>query len=146
MAGYIMVDLDGTLAFYESGNFDPMVVGPPIPVMVERVKGWLKDGYDVRIFTARVCPGQRTVGEILAIRKVIKAWCIEHLRRSLPITAYKDYGCVAIYDDRAVRVEHNTGRLIGDIASEATGVTEVRPNIAPEYKPKRVVGRKVVDG
>lgn len=74
--------------------------------MVERVKGWLAEGKDVRIFTARVGDGDQRS------RRYIEAWCQEHLGEVLPITCSKDYGCVCIYDDRCVQVETNTGRLI----------------------------------
>jgi hypothetical protein len=54
--GWIGVDLDGTLAHYD-GWKGADHIGAPIPVMVERVKGWLAEGKTVKIFTARVyCP------------------------------------------------------------------------------------------
>ena len=53
--GWIGVDLDGTLAEY-NGWQGPANIGAPIPAMVERVKAWLEEGRDVRIFTARVGP------------------------------------------------------------------------------------------
>ena len=51
--GYIAVDLDGTLAFYDHWR-GVEHVGEPIPAMVQRVRQWLSEGKDVRIFTARV--------------------------------------------------------------------------------------------
>jgi hypothetical protein len=89
-----------------------------VPAMVERVKGWIAEGLDVRIFTARVAPyvfedggddAARSVGEQV---QLIEAWCLEHLGRVLPITCSKDYAMARCYDDRAVQVEKNTGRLI----------------------------------
>jgi hypothetical protein len=54
--GWIGVDLDGTLAHYEGWKGQEHI-GEPIAPMVERVKGWLAEGREVRIFTARVyCP------------------------------------------------------------------------------------------
>ena len=50
--GWIGVDLDGTLAHYDEFRGDDYV-GEPIEPMVERVKQWLDEGKDVRIFTAR---------------------------------------------------------------------------------------------
>ena len=55
--GWIGVDLDGTLAEY-LGWQGMGHIGEPIAPMVERVKAWLAEGKDVRIFTARVCSSQ----------------------------------------------------------------------------------------
>ncbi len=51
--GWYGVDLDGTLAHYD-GWMGPTEIGPPISKMVHRVRRWLAEGRDVRIFTARV--------------------------------------------------------------------------------------------
>jgi hypothetical protein len=51
--GWVGVDLDGTLATYNTWE-GPEHIGEPIPEMVERVKAWRRDGRAVRIFTARV--------------------------------------------------------------------------------------------
>jgi len=101
MSGWIGVDLDGTLAEYGTGHLATLV-GKPIPKMVERVKQWLAEGKDVRIFTARANDGNLT-------RRAIAAWCIYHLGKELPITATKDYSMVELWDDRAVQVIPNTG-------------------------------------
>lgn len=50
LGGWIGVDLDGTLAEY-TGWHGPGHIGPPIPKMLDRVKNWLAEGVDVRIFT-----------------------------------------------------------------------------------------------
>lgn len=111
MSGWIGVDLDGTLAHYEykSGPWDPYHIGAPVPAMQERVKRWLAEGREVRIFTARVSAdtAQRSVA---AIRFHIEKWCQEHLGIILPVTCTKDYDMIELWDDRAVRVEANTGR------------------------------------
>ena len=54
-SGWIGVDLDGTLAKY--GSWNGGQIGDPIPLMVERVKQWIAEGVEVRIFTARVGSG-----------------------------------------------------------------------------------------
>lgn len=77
--------------------------------MVNRVKAWLKAGTEVRIFTARVAPVNQTQAQIDAETKKISAWCVEHLGRTLPITAIKDFQMVTLYDDRAVQVMTNSG-------------------------------------
>ena len=105
--GWIGVDLDATLAEYH-GYPGAGIIGEPVPAMVERVKRWLAAGKDVRIFTARVS-GEDVEKE----RAAIKAWCREHLGKELPVTNVKDADMVVLYDDRAVRVEKNTGRLLG---------------------------------
>jgi hypothetical protein len=101
--GWIGVDLDGTLAEYD-GWKGPDHIGVPVPEMLDRVKGWLDLGLDVRIFTARVSDGE------LATRHRIEDWCRAHVGRRLPVTNVKDYGLVELWDDRAVTVEANTGR------------------------------------
>jgi hypothetical protein len=108
--GWIGVDLDGTLAFYE-GWKGPNEIGEPIPAMVDRVKGWIADGKDVRIFTARV--SERQGAELSATRYAIQQWCQKNVGKVLPITCTKDYGMIELWDDRCVQVETNTGRVIG---------------------------------
>lgn len=113
-AGWIAVDLDGTLAHYD-GWKGVGHIGAPIPAMVERVKEWLEDGKTVKIFTARVHGhGAPLVGggKEDAITP-IKEWCQRHIGRSLEVTNVKDFGMIELWDDRAVQVEANTGRIIG---------------------------------
>jgi hypothetical protein len=102
------VDLDATLAEY-TGFKGPGLIGAPVPVMVARVKRWLEEGKDVRIFTARVGPscGMEHYPELE--RKAIEAWCLLHIGRVLPITATKDFLMEELWDDRAVGVVKNTG-------------------------------------
>lgn len=122
--GWIGVDLDGTLAFHTTGK-GVLHIGDPIPEMVNRVRGWLAKGQEVRIMTARV---GSTGGYTLDLsgreyfdgpqfaemqRKMIQQWCLEHIGQVLQVTASKDYAMIRLYDDRAVQVEINTGRLVG---------------------------------
>lgn len=102
--GWFGVDLDGTLAHYD--QWDGMI-GEPIAPMLDRVKQWLADGRDVRIFTARVSGDADAAVEQ---RERIAAWCIEHIGQELPITCRKDYAMVELWDDRAVQVVTNTGQ------------------------------------
>jgi hypothetical protein len=128
MSGWIGVDFDGTLATYGTwagaGH-----VGEPIAPMVERVKRWLAEGHEVRIFTARIHPLDRCIApeEVLAVPvvmanrideaklavMVIRAFCHRHFGRALPVTNVKDYGMVELWDDRAVQVRPNTGIAVG---------------------------------
>jgi len=108
-SGWIGVDLDGTLAYYEHWVSEAHI-GAPIAPMVERVKAWLAAGKDVRIFTARAfgLEGEARPAAIAAI----EAWCLEHLGSVLRITCRKDFQMIRLYDDRCVQVEENTGRLV----------------------------------
>lgn len=110
MSGWIGVDLDGTLAHYEGWKGETHV-GAPIPAMLQRVKDWLAQGREVRIFTARVFEGggDNKVRDVSVARKVIEDYCLAHLGQVLPVTCVKDYGMVEVWDDRAVRVVVNTG-------------------------------------
>ncbi len=103
--GWIGVDLDGTLAHYD-GWQGVEHIGEPVPAMLERVLGWIEEGRDVRIFTARVAdPLERETAGL-----VVEAWCLEHLGRILPVTHSKDMEMVELWDDRAVGVEKNIGQ------------------------------------
>ena len=121
MSGWIGVDLDGTLAEY-NGWVSEQHIGKPVPLMVERVKRWLVEGKEVRIFTARVDGGQAGIlmgdenskrfEDVKAIKAVIEKWCMEHIGVILPITNIKDYGMIQLWDDRCVQVVANTGMTI----------------------------------
>lgn len=101
--GYILVDLDRTLANYRSWSLDGTGIGAPVPAMVERVRRWLHMGCDVRIFTARA--SRHDPGELA----LIQTWCSVHIGEVLPIQNWKDFHCIAIWDDLAISVEANTG-------------------------------------
>lgn len=119
--GWIGVDLDCTLAEYTgwkpivspSTSTSPVelgLIGPPVQPMLDRVKGWLADGIEVRIFTARVSDGRpETV-------KQIQDWCLQHIGVSLQVTNVKDLDMWCLFDDRAVAIEPNTGRILGGVA------------------------------
>jgi hypothetical protein len=123
--GWIAVDLDGTLADYSEWK-GPEHIGAPIPLMVERVKAWLAQGVDVRIFTARIAHDED--GSVAAI---IERWCEEHLGVKLAITNQKDYGMVELWDDRCVQVVPNTGRRADQellyLAQQQASSSEVSP-------------------
>lgn len=121
--GWYGVDLDGTLAFYDQWR-GISHIGEPIPAMLTRVKAWLAAGKDVRIFTARVDGGEVALAmgnpdgeahrDVPAVERHIRAWCLKHVGRELPVTCKKDYGMIELWDDRAVQVIPNTGRTIAD--------------------------------
>ena len=117
--GWIGVDLDGTLAFYDKWvNWD--VIGDPIPLMLDRVKKWDEEGQEVRIFTARVSfekdickvSGQPfTRGQVVS---VIQDWLQKNGLSRLRVTHEKDFRMIELWDDRAVQVIPNTGQTIAD--------------------------------
>jgi hypothetical protein len=106
---WIGVDLDGTLAHSEGSHGKPEDIGEPIPKMHLRVKHWLHEGRDVRIFTARAFPpGRGSAREVAAVEK----WCKKFIGEVLPVTCMKDPDMKTLYDDRAVQVEVNSGELV----------------------------------
>jgi hypothetical protein len=108
--GWIGVDLDGTLAYYDGWQGETHI-GEAIPLMVERVKDWLADGRDVRIFTARVAQGEGDKArDVDAVREAIYAWSLINIGQALPVTNVKDWSMAELWDDRCVQVERNTGR------------------------------------
>jgi hypothetical protein len=116
--GWIAVDLDGTLAEYHGWPKDGSI-GPPVPTMVRRVRAWLAEGREVRIFTARVSESREYSAEsgryadlrfVMEQREKIREWCQKHIGTVLPVTCEKDFRLAEIWDDRSVRVECNTGR------------------------------------
>jgi hypothetical protein len=99
----IAVDLDGTLAEYH-GFKGHEHIGEPIEPMLERVKGWLSEGKRVIIHTARAHDPKA----IPPIRK----WLKQHLGQELPVTDRKDPRAKEFWDDRAVTVQKNTGKIL----------------------------------
>jgi len=121
--GWIGVDFDGTLAEYH-GWTGWNVFGKPIATMVDRVKRWVAEGKDVRIFTARVgIPGDfrshacRHTGERFTSFMMIEAiqqWTIKHIGVRLQVTCVKDVDMIEFWDDRAVQVVANTGHTLAE--------------------------------
>jgi phosphoglycolate phosphatase-like HAD superfamily hydrolase len=104
---YYAFDLDGTLAYSESGNayHDLTVIGEPIPNMIAIIKEYINAGKTVKIFTARAEMREENPGVIAAIEN----WCEKHIGMKLPISNVKDSGLKELWDDRAVAVQRNTG-------------------------------------
>ena len=98
--GWIGVDLDGTLAYFEGWQgFDH--IGKPVPAIKARVIEWIAQGYRVKIFTARA-----SVPEGI---EPIRQWLVENGMPELEITASKDFHLIEIWDDRAIQIVRNTG-------------------------------------
>jgi len=106
--GWIGVDLDGTLAHYES--FGDGGIGAPIKPMVRRIKHYLKQGKDVRILTARAATFDDA--ELLKQTARIDQFCAEQFGQVLRITASKDSHMYMLLDDRAMQVILNKGILV----------------------------------
>lgn len=99
---HILVDLDGTLAHAPRGAFDPTHIGLPVQPMLNRVRKWLSEGKDVRIFTARADKPESV--------KAIRAWLDNlGLQAITEITNQKDYNTAEIYDDRAITIIRDMG-------------------------------------
>jgi hypothetical protein len=100
----IAVDFDRTLCSYASYPEQGLKFGEPIQPMVDLVKGKINAGEKVVIFTARAKYPEQI--------KLVGEWCKEHLGQKLEVTNIKRMTFTKIYDDLAVAVEPNTGKLI----------------------------------
>jgi len=101
------VDLDGTLAVWNAASSLERI-GPPVPAMLSYVKRMVENGIRVKIFTARASdPDQITK---------IQKWLKKNGLPDLEVTNVKDYHMERFYDDRAIQVEPNTGRIISDFS------------------------------
>ncbi|MGB0865781.1 MAG: hypothetical protein ACPGSC_04695 [Granulosicoccaceae bacterium] len=103
MAGWIGVDLDGTLAHFDRWR-GPRHIGLPIPAMAKRVHDWHARGVEVRIFTARASRPE--------LIPDVQDWLKRHGFPPLAITNQKDFGMVELWDDRAIQVLYNTGKAV----------------------------------
>jgi hypothetical protein len=112
------VDLDGTLAKVDyTRPYDPYYIGPPVHAMVLRVKNWLSEGENIKIFTARVSSEVPTQ-ERERVITLIKEYCKEHIGQELEVTAEKNYWMTELWDDRVVPVMRNEGVVLGGILDE----------------------------
>lgn len=137
--GWIGVDLDGTLAFYDKWvNWN--VIGAPVPKMFDRVKKWCEEDIEVRIFTARIAFEKDTCkvsGEIFTrdmVAKAVQDWLEKHGLPRLQVTHEKDFHMIELWDDRAIQVIPNTGQTIAD---ELASVRAAHAGKAagPNFKP-----------
>jgi hypothetical protein len=101
--GWIGVDLDGTLAYYD-GWRGLDYVGKPIPGIKARVLEWIAQGYQVKVFTARA-----SVPEGI---EPIRIWLETNGFPPLEITCSKDFHMIELWDDRSIQVVTNSGSPI----------------------------------
>lgn len=125
-AGWVGVDLDGVLAEYHGWKGHDYI-GEPIWPMVEKVRQWIKEGKEVKVFTARVGVGrgfsehsqaEDTQEFADAQREMIEDWTEEIIGTRLEVTAQKDWAMMELWDDRAVQMVPNTGRSVEEIWTE----------------------------
>ena len=100
--GWIGCDFDGTLVKYSGWNHGD--VGEPVEAMCKIIRKYIEAGAEVRIVTARAA-----VPENL---NVVEDWTEEHLGKRLQVTDRKDFAMTLLFDDRAVSVKRNEGRLM----------------------------------
>lgn len=121
---WIAIDFDGTMAEYH-GWVKWNSFGKPIPAMIERIKQWLSEGKEVRIFTARVGVRDSHIGVCKVsgeeftthqMRNALAMWCVEHIGVQLHATCVKDLHMTELWDDRAVGVQANTGLTLVEAA------------------------------
>lgn len=113
---WIGVDLDGTLAVWQEGVSTVEEIGEPLQNLVNEVKQRLKEGQDMRIFTARVADPATEDYQ----RALIEQWCARVFGKVLPITCRKDRWCIEIWDDHARHVAANTGTFDHSFNHRAT--------------------------
>jgi hypothetical protein len=118
---WVGVDLDGTLAEYHDWQ-GPDHIGKPIVPMVNRIKRWLDEGRDIRIFTARVA---KEGMEAESARAAIHEWCIGIFGKILPVTCRKDYLMIELWDDRCVQVTTNVGERINRGIEALEAIAEI---------------------
>lgn len=133
--GWIGVDFDGTLAYYETW-VGWNVFGNPIPKMVERVRRWLDHDVEVRILTARVgveptdecrCRITKMIFTNQMMADAIQDWTEKHLGARLTVTCVKDAGMIELWDDRAVQVVANTGLTLAEEHAAQIAALEGKP-------------------
>lgn len=109
---WVGFDLDGTLAVYD-GWKGIEHIGEPIESTVDYAKRLLAAGVEVKIMTARACTILWLIDEEEADRGLtaIRKWCFEQFGQYLEVTAEKDFSMLYLVDDRAYRMEFNTGRM-----------------------------------
>lgn len=107
---WVGFDLDGTLA--EHGKYlGPGHIGTMIEPMKEVLLEWIRQGYRVKIMTARMSHAESRD----EARTIIQDWLEANGLPRLEVTCKKDYKMIRLYDDRAVQVIPNSGVTLEEI-------------------------------
>lgn len=102
--GWYGIDFDGTLCYYDADSSDEF--GEPVGPILELVKGFLTTGTKFKIMTARAADPEQA--------KLVKDWCRKQGLGDVEVTDRKDFKMIALFDDRAIRVERNKGTFEGE--------------------------------
>lgn len=100
---WIGVDLDGTLAFYDTWKGIEHI-GKPIPKMIAFVKDLINKGNTVKIFTARAIDKKSI--------PYIQDWLVKNDLPKLEVTNIKDLDMIRLYDDKSIQVKCNKGEFV----------------------------------
>ena len=123
---WVGFDLDGTLAKYDGWKGIDHIGDPVEPVvLMAKLLHWL--GKKIKILTARVAPrgGENDSDKA---RAYVEEWCQKNLGFTPEVTYVKDASMVALFDDRAVAVEPNTGKILGGWPDALPQVSEKARN------------------
>lgn len=107
---HIALDLDKTLAHYQSSWGITHEIGHPIPSMLNRLRSWISRGIKVTIFTARVGHEDTELNKSQVLR--IQDWLEKHGLPRLDVTATKLHTFTEFWDDKAFSVDANDGRAV----------------------------------
>ncbi|MEN3260027.1 hypothetical protein AAH678_14965 [Sodalis endosymbiont of Spalangia cameroni] len=99
--GWIGVDLDGTLNELRTGQGTR--IGVPARPMMQRIRRWLREGREVRIFTARAATADGV--------RAVQSWLRAQGLPALTVTNMTDSEMLQLWEDRAIRVVKNTGKI-----------------------------------
>lgn len=100
---WIGIDLDGTLATIDE-NTSRLNIGKPIEEMKTIIENHIKEGYVIKIFTARAAYSDQI--------PIVKQWLEDNNFPNWEITCQKDFAMIRYYDDMAVTIERNTGKIL----------------------------------
>jgi hypothetical protein len=101
---WIGFDFDSTLAMYHD---HPEKLGKPISGVIKIAKSYIKRGITCKVFTARAKDASS------AQIKRIQDWTQKYLGKRLAVINEKDPFMIALYDDKAIQVEPNSGKVLG---------------------------------
>ena len=102
----VIFDFDGTIARDDApGHFEPPYpLGEPIPHMIQMAQSLIKAGVNVKMFTARACEPESI--------PPLQDWAERHGLGRLEVTNQKDFELIRFFDDRAIQVLPNEGRVV----------------------------------